>query len=287
MLEGFKREVSQPEEWKDWALLFHRQKGIFEKPVLLFIDEFDSLPPKVMDRLVSLFRNIYLHHEHYQLHGLALIGVRAVLGADSQRGSPFNIQRSLHVPNFIEAEVADLFSQYQAESGQKVAPEVVSSLYQATRGQPGLVNWFGELLTETYHPGTKVPIDKAVWEAVYEKAIYREWNNTVLNLIKKAKGPYLPYILELFTHSDIRFRIDSEWCSYAYLNGIIDAETLKDPQGLNREVCRFSSPFIQHRLYNALTPEIVGERLPVLALDPLDKLIDVFDGPEPDMPALL
>ena len=35
----------------------------------------------------------------YLLHGLALVGVRAVLGIDSDRGSPFNVQRSLHVPN--------------------------------------------------------------------------------------------------------------------------------------------------------------------------------------------
>jgi hypothetical protein len=43
------------------------------------------------------------------LHGLALIGVRAVLGVDSERGSPFNIQRSLHVLNFTLDEVTDLF----------------------------------------------------------------------------------------------------------------------------------------------------------------------------------
>jgi len=31
------------------------------------------------------------------LHGLAMIGVRAVLGVDSDQGSPFNIQRSLGI----------------------------------------------------------------------------------------------------------------------------------------------------------------------------------------------
>ncbi|MFP4429135.1 MAG: hypothetical protein ACLFPB_07420 [Desulfovermiculus sp.] len=36
-------------------------------------------------------------HSNYFLHGLALIGVRAVLGVGSERGSPFNVQHSLHV----------------------------------------------------------------------------------------------------------------------------------------------------------------------------------------------
>jgi hypothetical protein len=65
----------------------------------LFIDEFDSLPPAVIDQLVTMFRNIYLNRDSYQLHGLALIGVKAVLGVENMKGSPFNIQRSLHAPN--------------------------------------------------------------------------------------------------------------------------------------------------------------------------------------------
>jgi len=83
--------------WYEFMELFERSIGIFDRPVLLFIDEFDSLPSKIIDRLVSLFRDMYLRRENYWLHGLALIGVRSVLGMESDRGSPFNIQRSLHV----------------------------------------------------------------------------------------------------------------------------------------------------------------------------------------------
>ncbi|MBS3780779.1 MAG: hypothetical protein KGY41_10325 [Desulfovermiculus sp.] len=49
-------------------------------------------------------------HSNYFLHGLALIGVRAVLGVGSERGSPFNIQRSLHVPNLTLDDLADVFA---------------------------------------------------------------------------------------------------------------------------------------------------------------------------------
>ncbi len=286
--ETFKERLSDPPAaFEDFKDLFLKERGFFKTPLILFIDEFDSLPPAVIDRLVTLFRDMYLKRESYLLHGLALIGVRAVLGVDSLRGSPFNVQRALHVPNLTSGEVTELFDQYQKESGQAIEPAVVQALYDATCGQPGLVGWFGELLTEKFNPDTKQPIVKSTWEDVYRLAVYKEWNNTVLNLIKKAKGDYRNRIVELFTHSDLPFSIDAEWCAYAYLHGIIDAQTAVDESGAKTEICRFANPFIQLRIYNALTMDLIGERLPILALDPLDTLADVFEQETIDLPALL
>ena len=285
--EGFGTEPATPKTWDDWIDWFSVEKGLFEKPVILFIDEFDSLPPKVIDRLITLFRDMYLKRENFVLHGLALIGVRAVLGVESRRGSPFNIQSSLHVPNFTEDEVRELFSQYQEERGQRTDPEVVTKLYECTRGQPGLVCWFGELLTEKYNPGKDSPVDMPLWNRVYHRAMNIEWNNTVLNLVKKAEGEYRNYVLELFTKSDIRFALDADWCNFLYLNGIIDAKTEKSEAGEEISVCFFSSPFVQQRLYNALTADVVGDRLPILVLEPLDELADLSEGAELNLPALM
>ncbi len=174
--EGFAVEVDRPGTWDDWMRLFARKGGAFDRPVILLIDEFDSLPPPVIDDLVSRFRAMYLAREGYFLHGLALVGVRAVLGVDSPRGSPFNVQRSLHVPNLTRDEVAELFAQYQAESGQTVEPEVRGQVFDVTRGQPGLVSWFGELCTEKYNPGRAEPITPAVFRRVYGMALDAEWN---------------------------------------------------------------------------------------------------------------
>jgi len=287
ILNTFDMDIEPPGNWEGFRLLFHKRKGIFKNPVILFIDEFDSLPSKVIDQLVTLFRDIYLNRESYLLHGLALIGVRAVLGVESERGSPFNIQRSLHVENFTRDEVWDLYNQYIEESGQRIEEEVIESVYRVTRGQPGLVCWFGELLTEKYNPGKDKVIDIDVWEEVYRKALYVEWNNTVLNLIKKAKGRYLEYVLDIFNHSDIEFSLDMEWCSYLYLNGIIDVDTVEDELGKKVEVCRFSNPFIQKRLYNALTNEFLGRKVPIYALRIGDDLKDVFERDELDLPALI
>jgi len=168
-----------------------------------------------------------------------------------------------------------------------VEPAVVEKVYEATRGQPGLVCWFGELLTETYNPGTGKPIDLDAWTDVMTAAIHKEWNNTILNLLAKAKGPYQGRVIELFHKSDIPFTIQAEWCGYLYLNGIIEEEKVVSESGEKSYICRFASPFVQRTLYNGLTLDIVGDRLPILALSPLDDLADVFSGPELDLPALL
>lgn len=114
---AFGREGPAPATWQDWMDTFRAGAGLFDRPVILLIDEFDDLPRGVIDRLVRLFREIYLDRGVFLLHGLALVGVRAVLGIDSDRGSPFNVQRSLHVPNLTRTEVVEMFGQYQAESG--------------------------------------------------------------------------------------------------------------------------------------------------------------------------
>ncbi|MBK8257735.1 MAG: hypothetical protein IPK82_34335 [Polyangiaceae bacterium] len=273
--EGFAFEPSAPADWNGWRRLFAKEGGLFDRPLILLIDEFDSLPPAVIDSLVQGFRKIYLAREGYTLHSLALIGVRAVLGVDSARGSPFNVQRSLHVPNLTRDEVSDMFAQYQGESGQVVQPEVVEALYTTTRGQPGLVGWFGELLTEKYNPGDGKPITGANWDEVFMLACRVEPNNTILNLIKKAKGPHREQVMGLFGKSDIPFSFDQDWCNYLYTNGIIDFERTQDEKGMPTSVCRFSSPFVQFRLHSALTDALVPG-LPILALDPLDTLADVF-----------
>jgi hypothetical protein len=279
--EGFAFEPTAPSDWDGWARLFARRGGAFDRPLILLIDEFDSLPAPVIDRLVSTFRKMYLSREAFFLHGLALVGVRAVLGVDGARGSPFNIQRSLHVPNLTRDEVTELFEQYHGESGQKV--EVAGEVFEVTRGQPGLVSWFGELLTEKHNPDPKQPISLDRWREVYAAARQIEPNNTLLNLHKKADR-YRAQVARLFTRSDTPFSFEDPACNFLYTNGVIDFEKTTGDDGGPLYVCRFSSPFVQHRLYAGLAAAMdLDPYVPVV--DPHDDLTDVFA--RLDLPALL
>ncbi len=285
--ETFGFKPTAPKTWDDWLGLFARQGGLFDKPLILLVDEFDSLPPPVIDRLVSIFRKMYLARDGYFLHSLALVGVRAVLGVESPRGSPFNVQRSMHVPNLTQDEVVDLFAQYQSESGQVIEPDVVDAVYESTRGQPGLVGWFGELITEKYNPGTDKTITMQDWQRVYSKALYVEWNNTLLNLGKKAREPYRAEVMRLFTDPNVPFAMEEPWCSYLYMNGIIENTPAPEGTEIPGEVCRFSSPFVQRRLYSGFTSDMFGHKGPLPAIEVGDWLDDVFTSTGICVPKLL
>jgi predicted AAA+ superfamily ATPase len=80
--ESFRLEIPEIGDWEAWMRLLREEGGVFERPAILLIDEFDSLPGSLIDHLVGMFRQIHLKRGAYHLHGLALIGVRAVLGVE-------------------------------------------------------------------------------------------------------------------------------------------------------------------------------------------------------------
>ena len=240
----------------------------FKRPLILILDEFDALEDITIQELVSRFRDIYLKrkdntstdsHNPFLLHGLALIGVRSVLGIQNQKGSPFNIQRSLFIPNLTYDEMKSMYDWYTQDSGQEVEKEVLDELYFETNGQPGLISWFGELLTETYNPGKDKPIDKRLWNIVYSEATAVLPNNTILNLISKAEEPESkPIVMELFrTDEKMYFRFDNKKMNYLYTNGVIDFERVADNEtGKLEYFGKFSCPFVQKRLFNCFSYEI-------------------------------
>lgn len=184
--------------------------GGLSKPLILILDEFDILAPPILSQIVRIFRNIYIQRQQdvrvsaekdFLLHGLALIGVRSVLGVENIKGSPFNVQRSLHIPNLTFEEVARMFKWYERESGQPIQPDVVRQLYAETRGQPGLTCWLGELLTEgfdEYHPPKDAPITPDQFEYVYAAAVKILPNTNITNILSKARQePYKDIVLEL------------------------------------------------------------------------------------------
>ena len=230
---------------------------VLHKPLILILDEFDALSEEAISGLAAAFRNIYVNRqdqEHlptadkaYLLHGLALIGVRSVLGIENVSGSPFNVQRSMHVPNLTFEEVEGMFADYQQESGQIVEPAVVERLFYEVQGQPGLIGWFGELLTETYNKHNPT-ITVHDFEVVYAAALKILPNNNILNIISKAKQePYRQTVLELYKVSEeVPFTYDDPHLSFLYMNGVIDWEQVNEVE----YHIKFASPFVQRRLFN-------------------------------------
>ncbi|MCP5105187.1 MAG: hypothetical protein GY950_17490 [bacterium] len=260
--QAFRREFPSIEKIREIPTLFTKQ--YFQKPVILIVDEFDSLEEDFINGFAGVFRDIFVGRTNeknrtgmdktHLLHGLALVGVRSVLGIENVKGSPFNVQRSLHIPNLSLDETTQMFRWYEKESGQTVDNTVIETLQDETRGQPGLTCWFGELLTETYNQEKDKPISMDNFEEAYAAATYVLPNNNILNLISKVKpSPYKEWVLELFkTDKKIEFKFDDEDINYLYMNGIIDQEKV----GRTEYYVKFSCPFVQKRLFNYFSGKI-------------------------------
>ncbi len=242
------------------------RRGVLKKPLILILDEFDALPEAAITGIAGVFRNIYTSRrdagdrttepKDYLLHGVALIGVRGVLGIESRTGSPFNVQRSLYIPNLTFAEVESMFRWYERESGQPVAQAVIERIYAETRGQPGLTSWFGELLTETYNTYRSRPLTLTELDRVLLWATDGLGNANILNLISKAKQePHKTIVLELFrTDEKQLFHYDDPLLNFLYLNGVVDIE-----EGPDRLYVQFPCPFVERRLFNYFAGELVAD----------------------------
>jgi hypothetical protein len=255
------------------------KQGVLERPLILILDEFDALPQEGISELVSVFRNIYIKRmdetsksageKTYLLHSVALIGVRSVLGIGNIKGSPFNVQRSLHIPNLTHEEVKEMFKWFQKESGQEMMPEVIDKLYNETKGQPGLACWLGELLTETYNEKSDQPITLDNLERTMEAAVNLLPNSNILNIINKAnQDPHKTLVLEMFRTDELfHFKFDDKSTNFLYMNGVIEPVEIG-----KKNFIKFSNPFIQKRLFNYFSNELFHDmgRLK----EPLDTLED-------------
>ena len=120
------------------------------RPLVLLIDEIDSL---IGDTLISVLRQLragYVQRPSRFPQSIVLCGVRDVrdyrIHSSSENavvagGSAFNVRaESLSLGDFSEIEVRALVSQHTEETGQEFIPEALETLWRQTCGQPWLVN---------------------------------------------------------------------------------------------------------------------------------------------------
>jgi len=124
-----------------------------EKPLVLLIDEIDSL---VGDTLISVLRQLRTGYPQRPVQfpaSVILCGVRDVrdyrIHSSQEKtvitgGSAFNIKaESLRLGNFSEAEMRQLLAQHTTDTGQIFEEDALVLCWTLTRGQPWLVNALG------------------------------------------------------------------------------------------------------------------------------------------------
>ncbi len=184
-----------------------------DKPLVLLIDEIDSL---VGDSLVSVLRQLrsgYANRPDAFPQSVILCGVRDVrdyrIVLSNQDivtgGSAFNIKaKSLRLGNFSKEEIHELFMQHTHETGQEFDEDCFPIIWSATEGQPWLVNAIGLEVTSNMceNRDRSVRITPDMVERAIENIIYRRDTHIdiLINILKENRVRRV--IQPMLTNSD-------------------------------------------------------------------------------------
>jgi hypothetical protein len=197
------------------------------RPVVLFLDEIDALVDDVLISVLRQLRTGYADRPRSFPQSVALIGLRDVRDYRQKirpevqslgTSSPFNIKvESLTLPNFTAAEVAELYNQHSADTGQPFSPEAQGRAFELTGGQPWLVNALARQAVEKLVPDRSVPIDTGTIEAAKEALILRR-DTHLDSLIERLREPRVRRVIEPIVagetlppdllDDDVRFALD-------------------------------------------------------------------------------
>ncbi len=153
-------EELQPPDWSHCTTI-GQALGLWcrnsSRPIVLLIDEIDALCDQALLTVLRQLRDGYARRPKGFPASVGLVGMRDVRdykvasgGSDRlQTASPFNIKvRSLTMRNFNATEVAELYEQHTADTGQVFTPAASALAFELTQGQPWLVNAIAKEIVE-------------------------------------------------------------------------------------------------------------------------------------------
>ncbi|MBR6189489.1 MAG: ATP-binding protein [Prevotella sp.] len=246
------------------------------KPLVLFIDEIDAL---VGDSLVSVLRQIrsgYANRPESFPNSIILCGVRDVrdyrIVLSNQDivtgGSAFNIKaKSLRLGNFTYEEVRQLYQQHTDETGQEFDEACFPMIWEATEGQPWLVNALGNEVTYEIRENRDRSV-RIIPEMIYraqEQIIYRRDTHIDI-LIDKLKEPRVKRVIEpILANSD---EADDSLIPTDDIQYVADMGLIKVEKGKNR------------RISNAIYREIIPRELTWSTQDGLTVQTQWYQNPD-------
>ncbi len=140
-----------------------------KRPLVLFIDEIDSLQDETLISVLRQLRDGYRSRPKNFPSSVGLIGLRdvrdyKVASGGSERlntASPFNIKvSSITLRNFNAEEVVELYQQHTEDTGQIFTPEATATAFDLTQGQPWLVNALAKEVVEKMVKNRSIAITK-------------------------------------------------------------------------------------------------------------------------------
>ncbi|MCP4589122.1 MAG: AAA family ATPase, partial [bacterium] len=218
------------------GIFLSRWAELSPRPIVLFLDEIDSMKGTSLISVLRQIRAGYPDRPARFPHAMALIGMRDVRDYSAGNGiefgtaSPFTTEgqgrgvqcrepgsreggaanikdRSFLLANFTAEEVAILFDQHTAETGQEFTAEAKVRAWELTRGQPWLVNALAQQITLTDVSDPEVTINFDHVEAAKETLIQRR--DTHLDSLlarlreKRVRGVMEPLLAGEYLEGDV------------------------------------------------------------------------------------
>ncbi len=220
-----------------------RWAEVCPRPIVLFIDEIDSLQDAALISVLRQLRAGYPSRPGAFPQSVALIGLRDVRdykvasGGSTRLGSasPFNIKiESLVLRDFTQAEVERLYAQHTAETQQMMTPEAMQRAYELTQGQPWLVNALARQMVEELAPDPTVALTVEHVEQAKEILILRQ-DTHLDSLAQRLREPRVRNIIEPMLagqelgnvpQEDIQFLIDLGLCVMSPESGLTIANPI-------------------------------------------------------------
>jgi hypothetical protein len=198
--------VNWPAEIADVSLgnFLSEWAAVSPRPLIVFLDEIDALQDEALIAVLRQLRSGYNRRPQHFPWSLALIGLRdvrdyKVASGGSERlhtSSPFNIKaRSLTLRNFTAEEVASLYCQHTAETGQVFTDEAVARAFELTQGQPYLANALAKVAVEELQQDIAQPITMVEIEQAKEILIQRQETH-LDSLAERLREPRVRQIIE-------------------------------------------------------------------------------------------
>jgi type II secretory pathway predicted ATPase ExeA len=174
-------------------------------PVVLFLDEIDALLDDALLSVLRQLRSGYPDRPGAFPQSVALIGLRDVRdyrtrvrpeAASLGTSSPFNIKvESFSLRNFTAEEVAELYEQHTADTGQVFTAEAKALAWELTRGQPWLVNAVARQAVDVLVRGRSLPVEAHHVERAKEILIERR-DTHIDSLVDRLREPRVQRVLE-------------------------------------------------------------------------------------------
>jgi hypothetical protein len=239
------------------SFMLGRLSRALPKPFVLFLDEIDAL---VGDSLVSVLRQLRSGYDNRPKafpQSIILCGVRDVrdyrIVTSNQDiitgGSAFNIKtESMRLGNFTREEIYELYMQHTKETGQEFDEACFPLVWDATEGQPWLVNAIGREVTDKMRENRdrSVRIIPEMIDQAQERIIYRRETHIDI-LIDKLREERVRRVIEPMLSGE--GDVDEDNISTDDMQHVVDMGLIKRERGKPLRIsCGFYREIIPREL---------------------------------------